>query len=103
MPCRPAISYQPSPDWCNRYQWSWAAARGSHAAQAGRCPACKMPWPCPICTAGLDAVQARRRDRDRGKRNEAIRHSLAVWVPLGELSSAVGLTRERVRQIGWSA
>lgn len=64
------------------------------------CDVCETPWPCPTYAGALDAVRARASDRDLSKRDTAIRHALAVGVPVPAVSEVVGVTRARIKQIG---
>ncbi|MFB9728686.1 hypothetical protein [Haloechinothrix salitolerans] len=64
------------------------------------CTTCDTAWPCTSAAAALDAVRTHSRDRDRTTRNEAIRHAVALGLPLDDIGYAAGVTRERIRQIG---
>lgn len=67
------------------------------------CDLCETRWPCPAYTAALDAVRATAADRDRTDRDHAIRHALAIGVPVAAVSRAARVTPTRIRQIEKSA
>ncbi len=64
------------------------------------CLSCETAWPCARAAAALDAVRTHSHDRDRTARNAAIRHAVALSLPLDDIGMAAGVTRERIRQIG---